>query len=117
MDTITLTGICKFTTNLFYYLTFVFLHLVKTVCALLAAKHIVTPAYFEDYLEAVKTKKDTFPKPEDYLPTLAETSLPRDISFSPDETRTKLFENKLFLFFTNKQTKKIGVAVKCGGNK
>jgi len=88
---------------------------VKAVCAILSAKHIVTPAFFNDLYECVKTKKG-YPNPNNFLPVPGEKVLSdKGVSLKPDERRTQLFEGKTFLFANAKHMKKVGAAIQCGG--
>ncbi len=88
---------------------------IKVVCAVLAAKHIVMPSFFRDYLASIEAGTPR-PKPQDYLPQVMEASLrTAAISFLPDPKRKSLFRGKLFLFESPKIMKKLGITVKLGG--
>jgi len=89
---------------------------IKVTCAVLAAKFIVTPAFFKDYLSAVETKKTTLPKPQDFMPPIVEAQLINsNASFAPNKKRTTIYKEKLFLFENAKVLKKIGICARAGG--
>ncbi len=86
---------------------------VKVACALLAAKYIVTPDFFQDMLQCAKTKKP-YPNPNNYLPTIAEKHIEGQ-TFEPISVRSQLFDGKIFVFASPKHLKKLEQAVLAGG--
>jgi len=88
---------------------------IKAVSALLSARYIVQPGYITDLLESFRTKKRK-PDPNNYLPILKESSLSNtDISFAPDEIRSRLFADKTFIFHDAKMMKKLQFCIKAAG--
>lgn len=90
---------------------------VKAVCALLAAKPIVTSAYIENLLSCIQEKKD-LPSTNQFLPTITEKGMTSmdESTFYPNTARTTLFAGKTFLFCTAKHLKKLAAAIEAGGN-
>ncbi|CAL8118775.1 unnamed protein product [Orchesella dallaii] len=89
---------------------------IKAVCALLAAKPIVTQAYITDLLSSYETHKPE-PDPNNFLPPVAEKGLSKidDSTFYPNPGRTTLFAGKTFLFCTQRHLKKLLPAIIAGG--
>jgi len=96
---------------------------IKVVAALIAGKPIVTPEYFQDYLNAVKDSVElggehepTLPNPRNYLPPLNERSLHgQDALFHPDPARREIFTGKYFLLADAKAIRNYKSLLECGG--
>jgi len=82
---------------------------VKVTQALATNCYIVTEAYFSSLVNAVESKLNNLPHPKDFVPKLAEEELnEKDCSFLPVSSRRHLFNNKIFVFMSNKQRKRLG---------
>lgn len=88
----------------------------KTTAALLAAKPVVTPAFFTEMLERLQRHDLTPVDPALYIPEVTEEclSLGKE-AFGCNEARKTLFAGKTFYFLTEKQYKSLGVLVNSGG--
>ncbi|ODM94934.1 Nibrin [Orchesella cincta] len=80
---------------------------LKAVCALLAGKPIVSPAFFSALLSAYDEGNNQLPDPNHFLPPVAiinngSASRVNETAFFPNPNRSTLFEGKTFLF-GNKQ--------------
>lgn len=69
----------------------------KVLCALIENQHVVNLNFWKAYVEAVQRKKE-LPKPEDYKPPLAETSLDNNTNLIYKPERRTLFKDIIFVF-------------------
>lgn len=88
----------------------------KTTAALLAAKPVVTPAFFTEVLERLQRQDLTPVDPALYIPEVTEEclSLGKE-TFACNEARKTLFAGKTFYFLTEKQYQSLGALVNSGG--
>lgn len=88
----------------------------KTTAALLAAKPVVTPAFFTELLERLQRQDLTPVDPALYIPEVSEEclSLGKE-AFGCNEARKTLFAGKTFYFLTEKQYQSLGALVNSGG--
>ncbi|KAM5156702.1 nibrin [Mantella aurantiaca] len=90
---------------------------IKTICALICCKSIVKPEYFSEMIKAIKAKQ-TLPAPTSFVPIVDEPSLQTDcLDVSENGKRKTIFKDKMFLFLTAKQHKKLSPAIHFGGGK
>ncbi|XP_018431775.1 PREDICTED: nibrin [Nanorana parkeri] len=90
---------------------------IKTICALICCKSIVTPEYFSEMIKAIK-EKQALPALTSFIPIIDEPSLQTDsLDFSENGKRKTIFKDKLFLFLTAKQHKKLSQTICFGGGK
>ncbi|KAM9308415.1 nibrin [Gastrophryne carolinensis] len=90
---------------------------IKTVCALICCKPMVKPEYFSELIKAIQ-KKQALPALSSFIPILDEPSLQADsLDLSENEERKYIFKDKVFLFLTSKQYKKLSPAVHFAGGK
>ena len=88
---------------------------VKVAQALANACYIVSVCFFENLLEAILKKKE-HPKEQNFLPPISEEGLDVDIKlFLPNNSRKSLFKDQMFVFFSNKQLKRLGFTCKAAG--
>nr|XP_045596679.1 LOW QUALITY PROTEIN: nibrin-like [Procambarus clarkii] len=88
---------------------------VKAVCALADRRYIVTPEFFAKWLDAV-INKTSHPNPAEYEPPLKEVTVnSTEVSFAPDEKRKSLLSGQTFLFNSEKQLKRMGLAISLAG--
>lgn len=91
---------------------------VKTACALLAVKPIVTPTFFQDTIMRIQEGHWQHLNTSDYIPSICEQSLRVEKeSFDRNPTRRTLFQGKVFYFFNKCQYKKLHLALVSGGGK
>lgn len=84
---------------------------IKAVCAMISLKHMVTINYFQDLIKAIQERK-CHPDPENYIPESGEPLLMKEnVSFKHRPERTHLFENKTFICTSQKQYKKLHLAI------
>lgn len=84
---------------------------IKAVCAMISLKHMVTIKYFQDLIKAIQEQK-CHPDPENYIPESGEPLLMREnVSFKHRPERTHLFKNKTFICTSQKQYKKLHLAI------
>ncbi|XP_077514354.1 nibrin [Amblyomma americanum] len=89
---------------------------MKTTAALLAAKPVVTPAFFTEVHKRVELQDPTDVDPADYIPEVTEECLTLSKeAFGCNEARKTLFAGKTFYFLTEKQYKSLGGLVSSGG--
>ncbi|XP_028832511.1 nibrin isoform X2 [Denticeps clupeoides] len=90
---------------------------IKTVCALLSCRPIVSLGFFSEFTKALQ-QKQTPPKPDSFFPEINEPSLAKeDVDLGTREERRQLFNGKTFIFLNSKQMKRLSQAVSCGGGK
>ncbi|XP_046365515.2 nibrin-like [Haliotis rufescens] len=88
---------------------------IKVICAMITQKSIVLPSYLENLLEHLKGEVEK-PDPEVYLPTVSETQVnPEEVSFKPNPNRASVFEGMKFIFLSQRQFKKMNLAVELAG--
>lgn len=89
---------------------------MKTTAALLAAKPVVTPAFFTEVQKRVQLQDPTDVDPADYIPQVTEEclTLSKD-RFGCNEARKTVFAGKTFYFLTEKQFESLGGLVRSGG--
>lgn len=88
---------------------------IKVICALISQKYVVSPVYLEQYTKYLQGTEEK-PDPVRFLPDLAESQLDQEsVSFSPDIRRKTLFEGKTFYFMSEKQLKKMSLAIELAG--
>ncbi|NXL93983.1 NBN protein, partial [Alectura lathami] len=88
---------------------------VKTICALICARPIIKPEFFDELIKAVQSRQQ-LPAPESFYPPVDEPSIgTENLDLSEHHERKKIFSGKTFLFLTAKQHKKLGPAVVLGG--
>ncbi|KAK7069130.1 hypothetical protein SK128_004115 [Halocaridina rubra] len=90
---------------------------VKVVCALAAAKPIVTPEFFSSWVDAVENGT-SLPDASQYLPALKEAGIAQsEADFSPKVERKHVLDGIQFLFASSRQFKRMETAVNlAGGN-
>lgn len=89
---------------------------IKTVCALIAQKPIVTVNYLRDLVKYLNDgEKGAKPDPQKYLPSVTERLVGPGVSFQPTAERSTIFLGMTFYFLCEKQFKKISMAVELGG--
>ncbi|XP_013789284.1 nibrin-like [Limulus polyphemus] len=90
---------------------------VKTVCALVSLKPLVTPDYFRVFVESIENKTE-LPDASRFLPPVGESAINKDnVNFNVIVRRKTLFTDKTFVFLTAKQYKKLHLPVTLGGGK
>ncbi|XP_076322299.1 nibrin isoform X2 [Tachypleus tridentatus] len=90
---------------------------VKTVCALVSLKPLVTPDYFRVFVECIENKTE-LPDACRFLPPIGESAINKnDVNFNIISKRKTLFKDKTFVFLTAKQYKKLHLPVTLGGGK
>ncbi|MBN3315278.1 NBN protein, partial [Atractosteus spatula] len=88
---------------------------IKTICALLCCRPIVTPKYFRELRKAVQLRQQQ-PEPAGFCPPIEEPSIsPEELDLSARPKRKTLFQDKIFVFLNVKQHKRLGSAVAFGG--
>uniref|UniRef100_W5MW26 Nibrin n=1 Tax=Lepisosteus oculatus TaxID=7918 RepID=W5MW26_LEPOC len=88
---------------------------IKTICALLCCRPIVTPEYFRELRKAVQLRQQP-PEPAGFYPPIEEPSIsPEELDLSARPNRKTLFQDKIFVFLNVKQHKRLGSAVAFGG--
>ncbi|XP_072169185.1 uncharacterized protein [Diadema setosum] len=88
---------------------------VKLISALVACRPVVTPNFWHHIREAI-AKKESLPESHRYLPPLAEESInENEVSFVPDERRKTIFQGMTFYFLTQKQYKRLHIAIGMAG--
>ncbi|XP_039286331.1 nibrin isoform X2 [Nilaparvata lugens] len=90
---------------------------VKTVCALGAAKPIVTPEFFQSLRDAVNSGASELPDPNDFIPDSGEPVLNSSVvSFAPNTNRSTLFESLTFIATTPRQMSRLkNMVLSAGG--
>uniref|UniRef100_A0A1E1XCK3 Putative nibrin n=1 Tax=Amblyomma aureolatum TaxID=187763 RepID=A0A1E1XCK3_9ACAR len=89
---------------------------MKTTAALLAAKPVVTPAFFTEVLKRVQLQDPTDVDPAGYIPDVSEECLTLSKeTFGCNEARRTVFAGKTFYFLAEKQYKSLGGLVSSGG--
>ncbi|XP_076135874.1 nibrin isoform X2 [Alosa pseudoharengus] len=90
---------------------------VKTICALLCGRPIVTPDFFSVVSAALREKRNP-PQAQSYYPEIDEPSLTKeDVDLSSRPERQRLFAGKNFIFLNSKQMKRLSQAVGYGGGR
>ena len=90
---------------------------IKVANALAKGVPIVTPNFFEDYINCTKTKQ-VLPNPKNYVPKLKESTLnPNDVCLEANVERQSIFKGKLLAFATKQQMSKFNVAIEYAGGK
>ncbi|KAG9478711.1 hypothetical protein GDO78_012395, partial [Eleutherodactylus coqui] len=90
---------------------------IKTLCALICCRSIVKPEYFSEMIEAIQQKKP-LPALASFIPIIDEPSLQSDsLDLSENTQRKAVFKDKIFLFLTAKQHKKLSAVIHFGGGK
>ncbi|KAL0985391.1 hypothetical protein UPYG_G00156290 [Umbra pygmaea] len=90
---------------------------VKTICALLCCRPMVTQEFFTEFSKALQQKQPP-PKPGSFLPEIDEPSLNKDeVDLSERPERKQLFTGKTFFFLNSRQLKRLSLAVSCGGGR
>lgn len=88
----------------------------KVLCALTEGQPIVTPKYFQDYVKSIKNNT-VVPEPDNYVPELNETLLSKNISLNYVPIRKILFQNKIFVFLTEKSKIQMAELITIAGGK
>lgn len=79
---------------------------IKAACAMVSLKPLVTIQYFAEL--ARKCNSSDRPIPKNYIPKLGETAIEQDnVTFDIVPERKELFKDKIFLFLSTKQYKKL----------
>lgn len=87
---------------------------VKFLWGLVKGLPIVTPTFWKDFNESVKSNR-TLPNPKNYLPPIGEDVLNKEnINLDPTQ-RQELFKNKQFLFSNEQSLKKLEKLVQIAG--
>ena len=90
---------------------------IKVANALAKGVPIVTPSFFEDFIQSVKTKQ-VLPNPKNYIPKLKENALnSNEVSLAVNTKRSTLFKGKLLAFSTQQQMVKFNTAIEYSGGK
>uniref|UniRef100_A0AAY5ERY4 Nibrin n=1 Tax=Electrophorus electricus TaxID=8005 RepID=A0AAY5ERY4_ELEEL len=90
---------------------------IKTICALLSCRPIVTPEFFTELSRAVQ-RRDALPTLESFRPEMGEPSLTKKpVDLHPHMERKTLFRDKTFVFLSTKQMKRLSPTISCGGGK
>ncbi|XP_077284905.1 nibrin [Arctopsyche grandis] len=90
---------------------------LKVLSALVSGKPIVTASFWSTCYENFQ-KDVPFPDPADYLPPISEPTLNQQTAnFRVDQTRCKVFANKLFIFVSRSQMEKYGYVIKAASGK
>ena len=90
---------------------------IKVANALAKGVPIVTPSFFEDFIQSVKTKQ-VLPNPKNYIPKLKENALnSNEVSLAVNTKRSTLFKGKLLAFSTQQQMVKFNTAIEYAGGK
>ena len=90
---------------------------IKVANALAKGVPIVTPNFFDDYMNCTKTKQ-VLPYPKNYIPQLKESTLnPNDVCLEANTGRQSIFKGKLLAFFSKEQMSKFNVAIEYAGGK
>ncbi|XP_067093720.1 nibrin isoform X2 [Osmerus mordax] len=90
---------------------------IKTICALLCCRPIVTQNYFSELIKAMQQKQEQ-PKVESFYPDIDEPSLNKDeVDLSERQERKRLFTDRTFVFLSSKQLKRLSSAVTFGGGR
>ena len=93
---------------------------VKVACALLSQKHVVTPCFFEDFLNNITRENDKntlekLPSPQNYLPIMAESQVnSSDVSFDVNPERAFIFKEKNFVFLFSDQFNRLKPVIELG---
>lgn len=91
---------------------------IKTACALLAAKPIVTPAFIEETVKRIEEGVWEPLDPSEYIPNIDEYTLRAEKrSFDRNPARQTLFSGKTFYFFDRVQYKRLHIVLSSGGGK
>ncbi|KAM4028730.1 nibrin isoform 2-T2 [Anomaloglossus baeobatrachus] len=90
---------------------------IKTLCALICGRSIITPEYFCELIKAIQ-QKQPLPALGSFFPIIDEPSLQSEtLDFSENTKRRTIFKGKTVLFLTAKQYKKLSAAIYLGGGK
>ncbi|KAK1172565.1 hypothetical protein AOXY_G5178 [Acipenser oxyrinchus oxyrinchus] len=88
---------------------------IKTICALICCRPIVTPEYFTELLKAVQLRR-RLPKTDGFHPPVDEPSINSgDLDLNARPVRRTVFRGKTFIFLNAKQHKRLSSAVVLGG--
>ncbi|XP_041375174.1 nibrin-like isoform X2 [Gigantopelta aegis] len=88
---------------------------IKVICAMVSLKAVVMPKYLEDFVSFLKGEGSE-PDTQEYLPPIAESQVnPDNVSFGPDARRTTLFRGMKFIFLSQRQFKKMSLAIELAG--
>jgi hypothetical protein len=90
---------------------------IKVANALAKGVPIVSPNFFEDYMNCTKTKQ-VLPNPKNYIPKLKESTLnPNDVCLEANTGRQSIFKGKLLAFLSKEQMSKFNVAIEYAGGR